>query len=29
MLGKWQKAVLVDFDTSTSEKRVIVQIMGE
>lgn len=29
MLGKWQKAVLVDFDTSTCEKRVIVQIIGE
>ncbi len=29
MLGKWQKAVLVDFDHSTGEKRVIVQIIGE
>ena len=29
MLGKWQKAVLVDFDASTCEKRVIVQIIGE
>lgn len=29
MLGKWQKAVLVDFDASTEEKRVIVQIIGE
>ena len=29
LLGKWQKAVLVDFDSSTGEKRVIVQIIGE
>ncbi len=29
MLGKWQKVVLIDFDGSKEEKRVIVQIMGE
>jgi thiamine phosphate synthase YjbQ (UPF0047 family) len=29
MLGKWQKVVLIDFDASIDEKKVIVQIIGE
>jgi secondary thiamine-phosphate synthase enzyme len=29
LLGKWQKVVLVDFDASKEEKRVIVQVIGE
>jgi secondary thiamine-phosphate synthase enzyme len=29
MLGKWQKAVLIDFGSAKDEKRVIVQIIGE
>ncbi len=29
MLGTWQQAVLVEFDTSPRERKVIVQVVGE